>query len=368
MVNNNLYEKITEHIKIIDEHLSIWKRHIENHEVEKRVQKLKIEVEKETLWNDANNAKKLTKEYNSLNEMYEAYNQLQRSFNDLKEIYKIADENLLDDIEKELQKLSKKIQPWHIQTTFSEEYDASDCFLHINAGAGGTEAQDWASMLLRMYTRFCETYNYKFEIVDSLSGEQAGIKSASICIKCTEKSKFPYGYLKGESGVHRLVRISPFDANSRRHTSFASVLVTPVIDDVEKIAIDKSEIREDTYRASGAGGQHVNKTDSAVRLTHLPTGIVVQCQSGRSQHSNRAEAMKMLASKLYIEEERKRKEKLKNISGEKKEIGWGSQIRSYVLQPYQMVKDLRTQLESSAPQKVLNGEIYDFLISYIKSL
>ena len=244
-----------------------------------------------------------------------------------------------------------------LATLLSGEADANDCYLEIHAGAGGTEAQDWARMLVRMYARWAEAHGYQIEWLEESAGEEAGLKSATFRIN----GENAYGWLKTESGVHRLVRISPFDSQSRRHTSFASAWIYPVVDDTIEIEILDKELRVDTYRASGAGGQHVNKTDSAVRMTHLPTGIVVQCQNDRSQHKNRAEAMKMLRARLYEFELRKREEVAQAEAEAKSDIGWGHQIRSYVLQPYQMVKDLRTGAETGNVQAVLDGDIDAFL-------
>ena len=239
----------------------------------------------------------------------------------------------------------------------SGEADANDTYLEIHAGAGGTESQDWAAMLLRMYTRWAERRRFKVEVLEMHDGEEAGIKSATLLIK----GHNAYGWLKTESGVHRLVRISPYDSNARRHTSFASAWVYPVIDDTIEIDIDESQVRIDTYRSSGAGGQHVNTTDSAVRITHLPTGIVVACQQERSQHKNRATAWNMLRARLYEAELKKREEKANAEAASKTDIGWGHQIRSYVLQPYQLVKDLRTGVESTSPSDVLDGDLDDFM-------
>ncbi len=243
------------------------------------------------------------------------------------------------------------------ETLLSGEADANDCYVEIHAGAGGTEAQDWAEMLLRMYARWCQAHKYKIEWLEESPGEEAGIKSATIRVIGYNA----YGWLKTESGVHRLVRISPYDSNARRHTSFSSAWVYPVIDDTIEIEIEDKELRIDTYRASGAGGQHVNKTDSAVRITHIPTGIVVQCQNDRSQHKNRAQAMAMLKARLYEAELQKREEAAEAEHDAKTDIGWGHQIRSYVLQPYQMVKDLRTEVETSNTQAVLNGDLDAFM-------
>ena len=244
-----------------------------------------------------------------------------------------------------------------LESLLSGEADANDCFLEVNAGAGGTEAQDWAEILLRMYTRWAEQHKYKLTLIDESPGEEAGIKSTTLQVS----GHNAYGWLKTESGVHRLVRISPFDSAARRHTSFASVTVWPVIDENIEIEVLDKDLRVDTYRASGAGGQHINKTDSAVRITHIPTGIVVASQQERSQHQNRAKVMTMLKARLYELELRKREEEVAAFQGEKSEIGWGHQIRSYVMQPYQMVKDLRTGVEKGNAQGVLDGDIDDFL-------
>jgi len=259
--------------------------------------------------------------------------------------------------ETDLGRLQALVAKQQLATLLSGEADGNDCYLEIHAGAGGTEAQDWAQMLVRMYARWAEAHGYKIEWLEESAGEEAGLKSATFRIN----GENAYGWLKTESGVHRLVRISPFDSQSRRHTSFASAWVYPVIDDTIEIEILDKELRIDTYRASGAGGQHVNKTDSAVRMTHLPTGIVVQCQNDRSQHKNRAAAMKMLRARLYEFELRKREEVAQAEAASKSDIGWGHQIRSYVMQPYQMVKDLRTGAETGSVQAVLDGDIDAFL-------
>jgi peptide chain release factor 2 len=267
------------------------------------------------------------------------------------------DGDLLDETEQALKDLAAEADERRIDALLSGEADGNDTYLEIHAGAGGTESQDWASMLLRMYTRWADARGYKTELIEESPGEEAGIKSATLQVK----GENAFGWLKSESGVHRLVRISPFDSNARRHTSFASVGVYPVIDDNIEIEINDKDLRVDTYRASGAGGQHVNTTDSAVRITHIPTGIVVQCQNERSQHKNRATAMKMLQSRLYEAELRVREEKAQANAAAKTDIGWGHQIRSYVLQPYQMVKDLRTGVESGQPDVVLNGGLDPFI-------
>lgn len=274
-----------------------------------------------------------------------------------------GDAGLVTEAEQALTALQDLAAQRELESLLSGEADANDCYLEVNAGAGGTEAQDWAQMLLRMYTRWAERHGYKVQLLDENDGEEAGIKSATIQIA----GHNAYGWLKTESGVHRLVRISPYDANARRHTSFSSVAVTPVIDDAIEIEVNESDLRIDTYRASGAGGQHVNKTESAVRFTHIPTGIVVACQQERSQHKNRATAMKMLRARLYEVELKKREAFADAVEAQKTDIGWGHQIRSYVLQPYQMVKDQRTNVENTQAQAVLDGDIDVFLQASLAS-
>ncbi len=268
-----------------------------------------------------------------------------------------GDSGVVAEAEAAIRSLSGEIKARQIETLLSGEADANDTYLEVHAGAGGTESQDWASMLMRMYTRWAERRGFKVELLEIHDGEEAGIKSATLLVK----GHNAYGWLKTESGVHRLVRISPYDSNARRHTSFASVWVYPVVDDTIDIAVSESDVRIDTYRASGAGGQHVNTTDSAVRITHIATGIVVACQQERSQHKNRATAWAMLRARLYEAELQKREEKANAEAASKTDIGWGHQIRSYVLQPYQLVKDLRTGVESTSPQDVLDGDLDPFM-------
>ncbi len=268
-----------------------------------------------------------------------------------------GDDEIVAEAESAIEDMHREMAKLELESLLSGEADANNAYLEIHAGAGGTESQDWASMLLRMYVRWAEQHGYKVDVIEELKGEEAGIKSATLHIK----GHNAYGWLKTESGVHRLVRISPFDSSARRHTSFASVWVYPEIDDNIEIEINESDCRIDTYRASGAGGQHVNTTDSAVRITHIPTGIVVQCQNERSQHKNRATAWKMLRARLYELELQKREEEAQKEQAAKTDIGWGHQIRSYVLQPYQLVKDLRTGVESTNPQAVLDGDLDQFI-------
>jgi peptide chain release factor 2 len=268
-----------------------------------------------------------------------------------------GDGAIVAEAEAALVALKSEVAEHELETLLSGEADTNDTFLQINAGAGGTESQDWARMLMRMYVRWAERHGYSVDVLDEHAGEEAGIKSASLQIK----GHNAYGWLKTESGVHRLVRISPFDSNARRHTSFASVWVYPVVDDEIDVQVNESDCKIDTYRASGAGGQHINTTDSAVRITHIPTGIVVACQSERSQHKNRSTAWKMLKARLYELELQKKQEKVDAANAKKTDIGWGHQIRSYVLQPYQLVKDLRTGTTSTAPSDVLDGDLDDFI-------
>jgi len=301
------------------------------------------------------------RERTRLDDSIGAYRALERRLDDALTLHDLAeaedDAATLGEAEAELQALRETTARLQLTSLLSGEADANDCYLEVHAGAGGTEAQDWASMLVRMYARWAEAHGYKVEWLEESAGEEAGIKSATL--RFTGENA--YGWLKSESGVHRLVRISPFDSQGRRHTSFASAWVYPVVDETIDIQILDKDLRIDTYRASGAGGQHVNKTDSAVRMTHLPTGIVVQCQTDRSQHKNRAEAMRMLRARLYEAELRQREDAAQAQADAKTDIGWGHQIRSYVLQPYQMVKDLRTGVETSSVQDVLDGDIDAFL-------
>ncbi len=295
----------------------------------------------------------------------EFYQKIHSEFEDIRGYYELAKEERDEDILKELlrraSRIEKEIQTAEFKRMLGGENDINNAIVSIHAGAGGTEAQDWAEMLLRMYLRWTERKGFRTEIVDDLAGEEAGIKSATF----TVTGEYAYGYLKAESGIHRLVRISPFDANKRRHTSFASIFVFPEIGEDIDVEIKEEDLRVDTYRSSGAGGQHVNKTESAVRITHLPTGIVVQCQNERSQHKNRAMAMKVLRARLYEIKRKEQEEKLEKIHSEKKDIAWGSQIRSYILQPYRLVKDHRTNLEVGNVEAVLDGDLDPFIEAYL---
>ena len=323
--------------------------------------------EDDNLWNNKEKAQSVFKEKRKLENLLNNYNSLKEEYEDLVNFYEIFksenDNNLKQELNNLLKSVIKLSRQLEISTLLSGEADSNDCFLEINAGAGGTESQDWAQMLSRMYTRWLDNKNFKKSIMDINNGDEAGVKSITIKVE----GENAFGLLKSESGVHRLVRISPFDAQKRRHTSFSSVWVYPIVSSDIEIEIDNKDLRIDTYRASGAGGQHVNKTDSAIRISHKPSGIVVQCQNQRSQHQNKASAFKMLKSRLYELELRKIEEKRnKNIEA-KKEIGWGHQIRSYVMQPYRLVKDLRTGKEKSDIDKVLDGDLDDFIFSFLSS-
>jgi peptide chain release factor 2 len=319
------------------------------------------------LWNDAKKAQAVNRERSHLEEVINGYRALDKQYQDSLALAELGDEAkdnaALAEAENELARIAEKLSALELESLLSGEADANDCFMEIHPGAGGTESQDWAAMLLRMYMRWAEKSGFKVELVDELPGEEAGIKSATIKVS----GHNAYGWAKTESGVHRLVRISPFDSNARRHTSFASVWVYPVIDDTIEIEVDMKDIQVDTMRSGGAGGQHVNKTESAVRFTHMPTGIVVKCQSSRSQHQNRAEAMQMLRARLYEMELRAREEKATALNATKTDNAWGHQIRSYVLHPYQMVKDLRTGEETSDTSGVLDGNLQRFMAASLAS-
>lgn len=313
------------------------------------------------MWDNPAKAQKLMSEKTALEFNLNNFKQMLQSCTDLSELAELAeiddDQAALDEIAGQLNELKGDVKHAELEALLSGEVDANDAYLEVHSGSGGTEAQDWAEMLLRMYSRWAEAHHYKVEYIEETEGDVAGIKSATLKIS----GHNAYGWLKSETGVHRLVRISPFDSNARRHTSFASVGVYPVIDDNIEININEADCRVDTYRASGAGGQHINKTDSAVRITHIPTGIVVQCQNQRSQFQNRDAAWKMLKARLYEMELKKREDKANEQRDNQGDNGWGYQIRSYVLQPYKMVKDLRTEVETSDTKAVLDGDIDLFL-------
>ncbi len=322
---------------------------------------------REDFWNDQEKARDILKKKTRLDHIVGHWKGLKGSVDDLDELYELAaaeeDEETLTEVGRDLEKLTTAVRSEELKMMLGSEQDPMDAIMSIHAGAGGTEAQDWAEMLLRMYLRWAERRGFKTTIIDLLPGDEAGVKNVSLTIE----GEYAYGYSKAEIGIHRLVRISPFDAGARRHTSFASVFVYPEVDEEIVVEIDEKDLRIDTYRSTGAGGQHVNKTDSAVRLTHLPTGIVVQCQNERSQHKNKAMAMKYLKSRLYELKLQEQNAKLDEVNKSKKEIAWGSQIRSYVLHPYKMIKDHRTNLEVGNATRVLDGDIDDFIEAYLLS-
>ncbi|MCZ2158782.1 peptide chain release factor 2 [Bartonella sp. 220] len=349
-----LVDEIQKAIKLLRGHLD-WDQSL------KRLEYLNQKAEDPALWENAQQAQEMMRERQRLDDSINGIRSFTKILEECIELIEMGEEEsdmeIITDAENSIRHLKNEIDKRQIDVLLSGEADPNDTYLEVHAGAGGTESQDWASMLLRMYTRWAEQHKMKVDLLEIHDGEEAGIKSATLLVK----GHNAYGMLKTESGVHRLVRISPFDSNAKRHTSFASIWVYPVIDDNIEVDVSEADVRIDTYRASGAGGQHVNTTDSAVRITHIKTGIVVQCQTERSQHKNRATAWSMLRARLYEEELKKREEETNAIESSKTEIGWGHQIRSYVLQPYQLVKDLRTGTENTDPQSVLNGNLDAFI-------
>lgn len=333
---------------------------------ENRLKELEEQTNSQDFWNNQENSSKVLQEIKLLKDKISSYSDIKKGLEDVDVLIVLGqeenDESIVPEVKKNVRELTKKIEKLEIENLLSGKHDNSNAIITIHPGAGGTESQDWAQMLYRMYSMWAEKNHYKLEELDYLDGDVAGIKSVTFSIS----GKNAYGYLKGESGVHRLIRISPFDSGGRRHTSFASVEVIPEIDDNVEINIDPNDLKVDTYRASGAGGQHINKTESAIRITHLPTNIVVSCQTQRSQIQNRETAMKMLISKLMEIKERENKEKIEDLKGVQREIAWGSQIRSYVFCPYTMVKDHRTNFETGNVQAVMDGEINDFIDAYLK--
>ena len=349
------------HIDQINAATALLRRFLDWDRAIKRLQELDAKVEDPALWDDPKAAQELMRERRRLDEAIGATRTIERELADTSELIELAesegDTDLVDDGVRSLAELAERAERDKVAALLAGEADANSAYVEINAGAGGTESQDWAEMLLRMYTRWAERRGFRVEVIDHHAGEQAGIKSATILVK----GENAYGNLKTESGVHRLVRISPYDSNARRHTSFSSVWVYPEVDDDIDVQVDEKDLRIDTYRSSGAGGQHVNTTDSAVRITHIPTGIVVACQNERSQHKNRAQAFKQLRARLYEAELQKREAEANAANAAKTDIGWGHQIRSYVLQPYQLVKDLRTGVTSTSPGDVLDGDLDRFM-------
>lgn len=334
-------------------------------EKQERIQVLEKQSAESNFWNDNEKAQSTLKELTTLKEWTVLWEKLQKEQNEITLLLELADEEkdevAFKDVSAELDQLENEVEQLELHRMLSGEDDMKNIIMTIHPGAGGTESQDWAEMLFRMYLRYAQIHKYNTNIMDLQSGDEAGIKSVTIEIS----GSYAYGHLKVEAGVHRLVRISPFDANKRRHTSFASVFIYPEVEENIEISINPSDLRIDTYRASGAGGQHVNKTSSAVRITHLPTGIVVQCQNERSQHQNKANAMKILSARLYQKKKEEEAIKLEKIEKKKKDIAWGSQIRSYVFHPYNMVKDHRTQVETSNIQSVMDGHLDTFIKAYL---
>lgn len=332
-----------------------------------RVSELEAEMTMEGFWDNQKEAQKVIDETNAIKSSIESFEKMEKRFDNVEVLYELVkeenDQDLYSELDQEVTLLRSDLNDFELEMLLSEPYDANNAILELHPGAGGTESQDWASLLLRMYQRWAEQKNYSVETLNYLPGDEAGVKSVTLLIK----GHNAYGYLKAEKGVHRLVRISPFDSSGRRHTSFVSCDVSPEIEDDIDIEIRTEDLKIDTYRSSGAGGQHVNVTDSAVRITHLPTNIIVTCQSGRSQIKNREDAMKMLKSKLYQLEIEKQREELSEIRGEQKEIGWGSQIRSYIFHPYSMIKDHRTGLDIGNVQNVMDGDIDPLIDAYLRS-
>lgn len=333
----------------------------------KKMEEIERELTSFESWENRKKLDNLSKELKNLRGVTAPYDDIEKKYSLLKELFEIVepeDEESIRSLEEEAREIEREIEKLEFNCLLGEKTDKCDAILNINAGAGGTESCDWAAMLLRMYIRWAEKKGHSIEIIDQLMGEEAGIKSVTFMVK----GGFAYGYLKADIGVHRLVRISPFDSNKRRHTSFASVDVIPNIDKEIDISINESDLKIDTYRSSGAGGQHVNVTDSAVRITHIPSGIIVQCQKERSQHKNKATAMKILKARLYEAKKREQEKDTARAYEDKKRIEWGSQIRSYVLHPYKMVKDHRTGEETSSTEKVLDGELDNFIEAYLKKM
>jgi len=369
-IYKNWRELENEYKNLKNQFLSTWNKN----QIDAKIAELKdLEqiINKSDFWDDTNKAKLIIQKKSSIEKNLKPWIELKNSIEDfstlvelIKEEYKTNEDKALEELSKELNQLKQKLEDVQISLALLGEDDSKNAIITIVCGAGGTESQDWADMLLRMYTRWIQKKGYEFEVLDYQPGEEAGIKSATLLVK----GENAFGYLKCENGVHRLVRQSPFNANNKRHTSFASVHVSPEIDDDIQIEINENDLRIDTYRASGAGGQHVNKTDSAVRILHIPTGIVVQCQNERSQHKNKATALKLLKSKLYELEKQKKLEEIESKAGEKRDVSWGNQIRSYVFHPYKMVKDLRTGYETSDVESVMDGEIDDFIKAYLKEI
>ena len=361
-----VFEELKQRITAYHDEMVDLKDAISYDSLKMEIDKLEYKTAENSFWDDPEKSQEVLQKLGSLKNKVEAYDKLVSSYEDILVLIEMADEeedeSMLPDITSDIETYEKNLETQKLETLLIGEYDKNNAILTFHAGSGGTEAQDWAEMLYRMYSRWAEAHGFKVKEVDYLDGDEAGLKSAVLLIE----GENAYGYLKAERGVHRLVRISPFNANGKRQTSFVSCDVMPEIEEDIDIEINDDDLRVDTYRSSGAGGQHINKTSSAIRITHLPTGIVVQCQNERSQHQNKDKAMQMLKAKLYLLKQQENAEKEAGIRGEVKEIGWGNQIRSYVLQPYTMVKDHRTGHESGNTQSVMDGNLDPFINAYLK--
>ena len=351
-------------LKELQEKIGLFGRLLSVKEKEEQIHKLQLKMSEAGFWDNAQEAKKVITQLKNAKETVESWRRVAEKISEEKELLEICEDKDLPEVEKDISFLEKELNNLEFKVLLSDRFDSSNAIVEINSGAGGTEACDWASMLFRMYSRWAEEKKFRITVLNELKGEEAGIKNVTFVVE----GEFAYGFLKAEKGVHRLVRISPFDANKRRHTSFASVDVIPEISQDIEIEIKPEELKIDTFRSSGAGGQHVNVTDSAVRITHVPTGIIVTCQNERSQYQNKQRALAVLKAKLYEQEKNKQKENIEKISGEKKKIEWGSQIRSYILHPYLLVKDHRTGCEDSNASAVLSGKIDKFIYEYLKYL
>ena len=360
-----MLEDIKPRLGELQEKLDQMEQSLEVPAKEEKIAELEYKMGEPTFWDDAEEAQKINQELNDVKISVDKFKSLKAKFEDAQTLWEMAmedgDESLEEEIKDALDKVADGLENLQLEVLLSGPYDANNAILTLHAGAGGTEAQDWTQMLLRMYGRWAERHGFTVETADLLPGDEAGVKSATLFIK----GHNAYGFLKSEKGIHRLVRISPFDANARRHTSFAACDIMPEIDDAVEVDINMADVRVDTYRASGAGGQHINKTSSAVRMTHEPTGIVVQCQNERSQLQNREQCLKMLRAKLFELEQEKKEKELAKLEGDQQKIEWGSQIRSYVFQPYTMVKDHRTNEETGNVQAVMDGELDPFIRAYL---
>ncbi|RKY33000.1 MAG: peptide chain release factor 2 [Candidatus Omnitrophota bacterium] len=358
-------EEITAKLEMLATQVKEFKEILNIEDKKKKIEELQLRMSSPHFWQDQETSSLVIEELKGLKEEVESFSNLEEKIDELREIIDLGDTSYYKEVLKEVEKIEEEIKKIRLRVLFSEKFDEANAIVEINSGAGGTEACDWAGMLLRMYTRWAQKKGFKVRILNEVRGEEAGIKNVTFLVE----GRWAFGYLKAEKGVHRLVRISPFDANRRRHTSFASVDVLPEVKEEVELKINPEDLKIETFRASGHGGQHINRTDSAVRITHLPSGIVVSCQNERSQYQNKQTALKVLKAKLYKLKEEEREKEMEEISGQKKKIEWGSQIRSYILHPYLLVKDHRTNFEVGRAREVLDGELDEFIQAYlIKSL